>query len=89
MPVTAWEVDHENERWGVREHIIIPAALAQAVAEHEGQEFVTYYGKPYTVRADDPQSVWDYFATEIDPHADRVALLWEYAPDPEYGDAIP
>jgi hypothetical protein len=89
MPVTAWEVTHANQRWGANGQTIIPAALADAVAANEGKLLVTYFGKPYVVRASDPQSVWDYYDSVIDPHGDRVALLWNYDPDPDPGGAIP
>ena len=90
MPVIAWEVSHAGQRWGADgQGTIIPAELADAIAQREGVRMVTTYDKPYVIHADDVQSVWDYYDSEIDPHGDRVALLWTYAPDPDLGDAIP
>lgn len=89
MPVTAWEVSHAGERWGANGQTIIPEVLASEVGALEGQELVTYFGKRYVLHASDAQSVWDYYDSEVDPHGDRVALLWEYAPDPDSGGAIP
>lgn len=83
MPVTAWTVEHNGDVWGADGTEIVPAALAVAIAEHEGEERYTYYGKPYTLKAGDPQSVFDYFGTEVDPHGDRVIQRWEYEPEPE------
>jgi hypothetical protein len=88
MALRSWKVKHADEVWGADGEKIVPAVLAAAVAEHEGEARYTIYDKPYTVRARDAQSVWDYFGTEIDPHGDRVIQHWEYdAPPPS--DIIP
>jgi hypothetical protein len=91
MPVTAWRFDLNGEEYGAGgEDGIIPAALAEVVSQREGQKFVTLYDKPFTLKADDAQSVYDYFDTTIDPHGYRVPVRWEYAPDEgAIGDAVP
>ena len=90
MPVTAWQVQHRDDVWGVTEDGITPAALAEAVAAREGESLVTYFGKPYVLRADDPQSVYDYFDSEIDPSSERSIVRWDYTPDPDHDpDVIP
>ena len=78
MPVTAWKVKYAHDTFGASEGGVIPAAFAVTIAENEGKAFATYYGKPYVLRASDPQSVYDYFDSEIDPHGDRVTVLWDY-----------
>ena len=78
MPVTRWRARYSEEEWGADGEMIIPATLAATVADREGDEMVTYFGKPYTLRAADPQSVWDFFNSEIDPSGKRVTDVWEY-----------
>jgi hypothetical protein len=81
MPVTAWRATLNGEEYGVEDGVISPPTFAATIAQHEGEELVTYFRKPYTVRADDSQSVYDYFDTEVDPHGDRVTTRWDYTPD--------
>jgi len=81
MPVRVWKVKYAGEVFGADGADVIPAAFAGTIAEHAGKALVTYYGKPYVLRADDPQSVYDYFDTEIDPHGDRLTVQWDYLAD--------
>lgn len=88
MPVTAWQVQHRDDVWGVTEAGITPAALAEVVAAREGERLVTYFGKPYTLSASDPQSVYDYFNSEVDPSSERSIMRWDYEPDPDSEDVV-
>jgi hypothetical protein len=81
MPVTAWRATLAGEEFGFEDGVISPPAFAVTIAQHEGEELVTYFHKPYTVRPGDAQSVYDFFDTEVDPHGNRVTTRWDYTPD--------
>jgi len=88
MPVTAWRATLAGEEYGHEDGKITPSSFATTIAEHDGEELVTYFRKPYVVRASDPQSVYDYFDTEVDPHVDLITTRWEYTPDEDESDVV-
>lgn len=92
VPLTDWQVQHNGQIWGAGgADGVQPSALAYYMQQHAGESRVTYFGKPYTIDPADPQSVFDYFDSEIDRSGERTVLRWEYTPSPgEFdGDAVP
>lgn len=83
MPVTRWQAQHDGQEWGAGGDAgVVPEVLAAAVQGHAGEARVTPYGKPYTIDPTDPQSVYDYFDSEIDPSGDRETVIWDYQQEP-------
>lgn len=90
MPVTSWQFSLDGQVWGAGgPDGIQPDVLARFVEANAGERRVTYFGKPYTLDPADPDSVYDYFDSEIDPKGDRKMLDWQYTPSPgEFDDDV-